>query len=100
MLVNYCFPSFGPILKLITSINIHVSRQLTAYPDQFLLSLPREIAVPIMDLYNYLSDRTPMVLIREGLMLVSIPACTEPSDARIIPKGSREMTVRGQWQVS
>src|SRR6218665_283580 len=70
MLVNYCFHAVGPILKLMTSINIHVSHQLTAYPDQFLLSLPREIAVSIMNLFNYLSDRTQAVLIREGLMLV------------------------------
>ena len=70
MLVNYCFPAFGSTLKLMTSINIHVSHQLTAYDDQFLLSLPREIAVPIMCRYNYLSDRTPMILIGDGLMLV------------------------------
>src|SRR6218665_594405 len=40
---NYCFPAFGSILKIdesLPSINVHLPHQLTAYTDQFLLSLP------------------------------------------------------------
>src|SRR6218665_2343218 len=47
--VNYCFPAFGSTLKIddsLPSINVHLPHQLTAYTDQFLLSLPSPYPFP------------------------------------------------------
>ena len=67
---NYCFPAFGSILKIdesLPSINVYMPHQLTAYTDQFILSLPypyptlptRAEAVSRMEV-NYFNYKTTL----------------------------------------
>src|SRR6218665_2357474 len=72
---NYCFPALRSILKIdesLPSINVHLPHQLTAYTDQFLLSLP----------YPYPTLPTPLSI---GLIKLSIISRPLPAEEERAP---------------
>src|SRR6218665_4009473 len=78
---NYCFPAFGSILKIdesLPSINVHLPHQLTAYTDQFLLSLPYPSPSPPRP--TRLSSSSSRRLSRLGLINLSIISRPPPAE--------------------